>query len=244
MMNELSYLVNEVYPCLQGEGASLGRPSVLVRFQICNLRCTWCDTPYTHTYRSDPDPTNPQRQLFSRMSLADLSSKIRSYHQVSHVILSGGEPTLQNLLPLAKELSSTHTFEVETNGTQIPHQKFSDFTEKDYELFQWNVSPKGAIAGESLVETALAHWASLSTRHQKVFFKFVVRRAKMETDVDEVLSICRRFSISANRVYLMAEGTTVESQLSNEWLHDACLTHGFHYTPRLHVLLFGPKRGV
>jgi organic radical activating enzyme len=65
-----SFLINEIYPCLQGEGINLGKPSLLVRFQICNLRCVWCDTPYTHTFKSDPlnktEPNGKQKYIRKR----------------------------------------------------------------------------------------------------------------------------------------------------------------------------------
>ena len=100
-----SFLINEIYPCLQGEGIHLGVPSLLLRFQICNLRCSWCDTPYTHTHKSDPvekeNIHGPQN--FSRISLSNLISKIQSFPQ-KHLILTGGEPTLQNLGLLMREL--------------------------------------------------------------------------------------------------------------------------------------------
>jgi 7-carboxy-7-deazaguanine synthase len=243
-----SYLVNEVYPCLQGEGASLGRPSILVRFQICNLRCTWCDTPYTHTFRSDPlEPGRPEAgQAFQRLSVEELVARIRPHAPVRHLILTGGEPTLQNPVPLMDALGEGHTAEVETNGTRIPHRAHAGFAESDYGRFQWNVSPKGANAGETWDDEALRFWADLARTHPLVYFKFVVRSADglFEADLAEAVSFVERFGAPRERVYLMAEGTTQESQLGRTRLHDACLALGFLYTPRLHVILFGPRRGV
>jgi 7-carboxy-7-deazaguanine synthase len=245
-----SYLVNEVYPCLQGEGPSLGRPSVLVRFQICNLRCSWCDTPYTHTFKSDPvDPSDAaQGQAFQRVSADVLASNLREYSPVRHLILTGGEPTLQNPMPLMSALGDSYTAEVETNGTRIVHKAHAAFTEADYARFQWNVSPKGRNAGETWNEDALHFWASLAAKQENVFFKFVVRGAHAGPDLNEVKRFVSDFLQPAgadrSRVFLMPEGTTQESQLGQTALHDICLAEGFRYTPRLHVLLFGPRRGV
>ena len=126
----ISFLVNEIHPCLQGEGPNIGCASLLVRFHICNLRCSWCDTPYTHTFKSDK---------FTRVSASDLVKQINSF-QMFHIIFTGGEPTLQNIGILArmlKEISEEYTFEVESNGTRIPHKQVKGFLESDYNLMQY-----------------------------------------------------------------------------------------------------------
>ncbi|WP_161597779.1 7-carboxy-7-deazaguanine synthase QueE [Fluviispira multicolorata] len=241
----MSFLVNEIYPCLQGEGVNTGIPSLLVRFHICNLRCTWCDTPYTHTLKSDPvDKNSPNgKQKFFRLSLDNLIEKITEFPQ-KHLILSGGEPTLHNLGLLMRTLGTEYTAEVESNGTRIPHKQIPNFLETDYNLMQWNISPKFSNAGEKLVPEALAHWAALSKIHAHVYFKFVVRKNFLADDMQELIKIVTENKISAQKVLLMPEGTTIESQVENIWLHDECLKHGFRYATRLHVLLFGNLRGV
>jgi 7-carboxy-7-deazaguanine synthase len=239
-----SFLVNEIYPCLQGEGPNLGKSSLLVRFQICNLRCTWCDTPYTHTFRSDPVSEGSSQQKFKRYNVNDLCETIHSFSGAKHLILSGGEPTLHNLALLKLQLGDDFTAEVESNGTRIPHKEHPNFSEADYALFQWNISPKGKNAGEKWVNESLHHWAQLSKDQSNVYFKFVVRKDYQAEDLAEVSLFESQFQPAPGRIYLMSEGTTVESQVGQTWLHDLCLARGYHYSPRLHVLLFGAKRGV
>ncbi len=242
-----SFLINEIYPCLQGEGINLGKPSLLVRFQICNLRCTWCDTPYTHTIKSDPinaeDPAGEQQ--FTRWTLADLCTKIKSFPQ-NHLILSGGEPTLHNLAALMRTLlqDKAYTAEVESNGTRIPHKQLGGFLEEDYRIFQWNISPKFSNAGEKINEEALSHWAKLSLTHEQVYFKFVIRDRFFNEDLKDTLSLINEFKLDSNRVILMPEGTDIPSQIHKQKIHDACLEYNFRYSPRLHILLFGNLRGV
>jgi organic radical activating enzyme len=241
-----SFLVNEIYPCLQGEGTNLGKPAVLLRLQICNLRCTWCDTPYTHTAKSDPidvsDKSSSQR--FKRMALDEIVQEVLKHNSIHHVIISGGEPTLQNFSALLERLASTHSIEVETNGTQIPHLLHGSFEPIHYQMAQWNVSPKGNNAGEKLEDEALAHWAELSRQQANIYFKFVVRKDHSKDDVEEVLALADRYAIAAKNLILMSEGTSVESQLNNTWLEEICLERGWRMTPRLHVLTHGPRRGV
>lgn len=241
------YLINEIYPCLQGEGINLGKPSLLVRLQICNLRCVWCDTPYTHTMKSDAiDKNNPKGpQKFFKLSLEELVQKIEG-DSYRHIILTGGEPTLQNIGLLMRELhkKGAYTFEVESNGTKVPHEDVAGFLPSDYNLAQWNISPKFSNAQETLVDHALAHWAHLSAHKNQVYFKFVVREKFLSMDMEQILQIVEKYKIQNNNVVLMPEGTDINSQIKNIWLHDTCLKYGFRYTPRLHILLFGNMRGV
>lgn len=230
------FFVNEIYPCLQGEGIHLGRPSLLVRFQICNLRCSWCDTEYTHTAKSDSSAV--------RYTLTELCEKIQSYANFQHLILSGGEPTLQNIALVMKALGPSYTAEVESNGTQIPHLKFTDFSLADYDLMQWNISPKFENANVQIEPEALAHWAHLSQQKENVFFKFVIRKAEHAIDLAKTLELIEQYRIPKQKVLLMPEGVCLDSQVENIWLHDICLQQGLRYSPRLHVILFGNRRGV
>lgn len=246
MNSEFSYLLNEIYPCLQGEGINLGKPSVLVRLQICNLRCSWCDTPYTHTFKSDPvnSLSGNDEQKFRRLTIDNLLSEVSKFRKISHIIVSGGEPTLQNLSPIFDALSPSHTIEVESNGTQIPHKIHRSFTIEHYNLSQWNISPKGKNAGQTINAEALAHWALMSQTHPKVYFKFVLRKNYASDDVLEVKSLLSTFNIRNDRTILMAEGTSTESQISNQWLEELCIENGWILSPRLHVLTHGAQRGV
>lgn len=244
-MEKMTFLVNEIYPCLQGEGNNLGVPSLLIRFQLCNLRCAWCDTPYTHTFQSDPiDPENPSgKQNFQRFSFEKLLEKIYDHKPLKHLILSGGEPTLQNLgLLMEHLLPQGYTAEVETNGTRIPHKQIKGFWESHYSQMQWNISPKFENAGEAIVPDALQHWSDLAKKQENVFFKFVLRQGFASEDLNSVLEIQKEFEIDSSRIWLMPEGVTRESQMEARWLADLCLQHQFRMTPRLHILLYGEQR--
>ena len=74
--------IAELYSSLQGEGRLAGTPSVFVRTSGCNLRCTWCDTPFTSW-----KPTGTNR------TVGDLVEEILS-HRLKHVVITGGEPLL------------------------------------------------------------------------------------------------------------------------------------------------------
>ena len=80
-------LISEIFHSLQGEGELAGVPSVFVRTAGCNLRCTWCDTPYSSW---SPEGT--------QMGVAEIVAEV-SRHPARHVVLTGGEPMLAPELP-------------------------------------------------------------------------------------------------------------------------------------------------
>ncbi len=96
--------VNEIFHSIQGESTHAGRPCVFVRLTACDLRCSWCDTPYAfHEGR--------------KLSLDEVIAAVEDY-RCSLVELTGGEPLLQkDVYPLmARLLESGKTVLVETGG--------------------------------------------------------------------------------------------------------------------------------
>src|SRR5947207_8912021 len=76
--------VAEIFYSVQGEGKLVGVPSVFVRASGCNLRCTWCDTPYASW-----DPQGEE------MAVADVVTRVKEFG-ASHVVVTGGEPLIMN----------------------------------------------------------------------------------------------------------------------------------------------------
>src|SRR5438105_13011943 len=74
--------IAELFYSIQGEGALVGVPSVFVRTSGCNLRCEWCDTPYT-SWR--PEGTD--------WTLDRIVAEVRA-HPARHVVVTGGEPMI------------------------------------------------------------------------------------------------------------------------------------------------------
>lgn len=103
-----SLWVQEVFATIQGEGPLAGRPAVFVRLGGCNLRCWWCDTDFeSNRWR----PTLAQLAAVIDESHAQLQSNL--------IVLTGGEPLRQNIIPLLRYLLVERQFEVqiETAGT-------------------------------------------------------------------------------------------------------------------------------
>lgn len=103
-----SYRISEIYRAIQGEGWHSGLPCTLVRLQGCNLRCEFCDTPYAQ------DPEGGKNAM-----LGQLVRSIEEIHRKGDIVLiTGGEPALQYLIPLAQALKDLGPVHLETNGTQ------------------------------------------------------------------------------------------------------------------------------
>jgi 7-carboxy-7-deazaguanine synthase len=100
--------VNEIFFTIQGEGPDAGRPAIFVRLAKCNLRCFFCDTEFE---------TGVNAPL---QAVVDDVLKQACHHSCNLVVITGGEPLLQNIVPLVKRLNSfAISCSVETAGTVI-----------------------------------------------------------------------------------------------------------------------------
>lgn len=231
----------EIFASLQGEGPSLGRPCAFVRLSRCNLACQWCDTAYTWRFTGDNRPHRDQR-AFERQSNqialdeADVAARIMALGQ-DRLVVTGGEPLLQGAA-LARMIAMLHgvSVEVETNGTVAPHPDLDPL------VTQYNVSPKLKHSGNPVdlaqVPERLAAWSA----EPKANFKFVVTSPD---DVAEVVGLQQTYAIAPHRIRLMPEGTTSSKiRERSTWLAQLALDHGFGFSDRLHIHLYGDTRGT
>jgi 7-carboxy-7-deazaguanine synthase len=105
------YLIKEMFgPTLQGEGAHAGAPCVFLRFAVCNLACTWCDTDFA--------PTGARRLAAAEIALRLVEL---DRHGSRRVVVTGGEPTLQWDAELADAIRAAgFQIHMESNGTRAP----------------------------------------------------------------------------------------------------------------------------
>lgn len=101
--------VQEIFATIQGEGPYAGRPAIFVRTWGCNLRCWFCDTDF-----------ESKRELFAASALLKRVLEERDAHapKCNLVVLTGGEPLRQNILPhIAALTQEGFTVQIETAGT-------------------------------------------------------------------------------------------------------------------------------
>jgi organic radical activating enzyme len=240
----------EIFFTVQGEGKSIGRPSVFVRLSLCNLYCYWCDTDFTWNwvgtkFQHQKDGL-PGYEKFSKdaymVTLPDeeIIRVIQSY-PCDNLVFTGGEPLAQqkeltSLLTSLKSANRAYHFEIETNGTIIPSE------EVDRNLDQYNVSVKLANSRVTERERIKPEAIRFFARSAKSNFKFVI---DLQSDLDEVLAIVREFEIEKRKVYLMPQGINAAAlKEKQQWLVEKCKELGFNYTDRIHIHIYGDKRGV
>jgi organic radical activating enzyme len=96
--------INEIFYSIQGEGKYVGIAAVFVRFAGCNANCKWCDSKYARKTNFQLTP----KQIFTR---------VKKY-PAKDIVITGGEPTRQNLHPLFKLLKKNNfRIHLETNGS-------------------------------------------------------------------------------------------------------------------------------
>ena len=216
--------VAEVFYSIQGEGVTAGLPAVFVRLQGCTVGCVWCDTKYSWDAEAG--------------RAVDLDALVReaSTYPCRRVVVTGGEP-LESLLfaPLLRALARCgFAIEVETSGTLAPPAGLDS-------SIQWNVSLKlgaSGVADATRIRPAVIR--DLLSR--ETWWKFVVTD---ERDVAEVLSLAERFALPRSRILLQPEAIRREELIERgAWVVEMCTRHGFRFSPRLHIMLWGARRGV
>jgi 7-carboxy-7-deazaguanine synthase len=234
---EGTLVVSEIFgPTFQGEGPSLGRRCVFLRLGACNLHCRWCDTPYTWDWTGRNGQAYDPRRELQRLdtlavwqSLSDLGSDT--------LVISGGEPMLQqaSLAPLLERARDAGWWvEIETAGTVVPRVS----TEACASRF--NVSPKLGNSGNTREERYKPAVLDALQRSGKAAWKFVVQEV---ADLDEIALLVDRHSLSP--IYVMPEGIQPAAIAARgQMLADAVLVRGWNLTTRLHILLYGNRRGI
>ncbi len=225
--------VAEIFRSLQGEGLFAGTTSLFLRTTGCNLRCWFCDTPYTSW---EPEGhQRPWKDVLEEL-LAD---------DCQHVVITGGEPLLQpNLVPLTHELQAAgRIITIETAGT-VYRPVAADLM---------SISPK--LSNSQPPVERSARWAArhASQRCKRPVLhrliaeypaqlKFVIDQPADITELEEFLDAPP--PLPRDSVWVMPQArTNAEIIAKSGWLIETAETHGFRYSSRLHIEMFGNVRG-
>jgi 7-carboxy-7-deazaguanine synthase len=226
--------ISEVFDTIQGEGVLTGIPSLFIRTSGCNLRCVWCDTPYTSWSPEGADWT-----------IAEIMDWVQRFPQYAHVVVTGGEPMIQ---PEIVEL----TFALEEAGKHITIET-AGTVYQPVRCQLMSISPK--LANSVPMEREEGKW---SGQHDRLRIQNEVLRRLVreydhqvkyvvcsEGDLEEIRGLNAAMGVSADKVLMMPEGVDagVLGQRA-EWLVDVCKAEGWRFCPRLHVMIYGNRRGV
>ena len=236
--------ISETFLSIQGEGKLTGVPSFFIRLSGCNLRCAWCDTPYASW-----KPDGEQRSITSLVEEA-IASK------AGHVVVTGGEPLIfervDDLLASLRDAGLHIT--IETAGTVFRDVAFdllsispklsnsdpiNDARDPDG---KWLKLHQARRINLPVLQALINSATGTDTSARNLQLKFVVSSRQDIQEVESLLSQLHGWN--QDDVLLMPEGVAVPSVQQRAWIVSECLTHGWRYCSRLHIELFGNKRGT
>lgn len=232
--------VSEIFHSVQGEGELLGVPSVFVRTSGCNLRCGWCDTPYA-SWRPEGE----------ELSVDEVLAKVDAFPAGGsrHVVLTGGEPMVaKDVHGLAERLrAGGRHLTIETAGTIPPGGIACDLASISPKLSSSTPAP-GTIAegwrerheATRLQPDVLRAWLDAYPYQ----LKFVLSGKEDLAEIEDLLGRIGR-PIPPHKVLLMPEGINADVLRERSLaLVEVCRQRGYRLCPRLHVELFGNRRGT
>ena len=226
--------IAEIYKSTQGEGFLTGTESTFVRTSGCNLRCWFCDTPYTSWNPEGDD-----------LSVDEIVQEISQF-ACDHVVITGGEPMLfAELIPLCEDIKRLgRHITIETAGTlYLPvlcdlmsiSPKLSNSTPSQKQAGRWRERHDQTRHAPDVIQRLTAEF--------DYQLKFVIDE---RDDCDEVRLYLKQFpNIENGRVMLMPQGSNGD-QLAEVgvWLEDYCRSNEWQYCPRKQIEWFGVVRGT
>lgn len=245
--------VSEIFYSLQGEGEFIGTPSVFLRLGGCNLRCSGFGNQYTGSTIIGCDSIYAANAKFSKEwkfyeNAQELIFEIQSLSDVNFdIVITGGEPTLQFGNPILLEtiehfLQKGHRISVESNGSV--DFRFDEVLKELYFTLSVKLSNSGEPIDRRIKPSVIQN---IIDNAKNVVFKFVLN-AKMCEDgsaISEIKDLLSKLNLKNNRIYLMPQGVSVEELDKNiQKIYPLCLQEGFCLSDRIHIRIWGDKRGV
>ena len=180
------------------------------------------------------------------MSIEEILKKILEWN-CNHIVLTGGEPMIApDLAKLANALKKQEKhITIETAGTIFPNGIPCDLA---------SLSPKLSNSAPSLERDPA--WAKKheATRLQPEVISEWIRKypfqlkfvVSSENDLVEIKSLLLNLPpVPFHQMLLMPEGVDTQTLAARSpWLVEICKREGFRFCPRLHIDLFGHKRGT
>lgn len=214
------YKINELFQTIQGEGAFTGQPSIFIRLQGCPVGCSWCDTK--HTWEIDPelvisstDLLNKKQESehWSQLSADEMAKLfIEQGYSAKHIVITGGEPCMVNLIPLCETFESLgYSCQIETSGT------FEIQTTKNCWV---TVSPKVNMKGG---------YAILDSAMQRA--NEIKHPVATEQHVDDLKTLLKTHAITDKPIYLQPIS---QKQRATELAIQTCIDNNWRLSIQVH----------
>ena len=212
---EDSLLVSEIFYSLQGESTLAGKPCLFIRLSGCDLRCSWCDTPYALSGGTE-------------MSLEQIMRQVEKC-PARLVELTGGEPLMQeNTLILAEKLlESGHEVMLETGG----HRSISH-VDKRVKIIYDIKCPGSGMSGRN-------KWENLVLLKTGDEIKFVI---SSEDDYKWAVDVINKYSLGGRQEILFSPVSgRIDARELAGWILRDCLPVRLQL--QLHRILWDDERG-
>jgi len=215
--------VIEAFQSYQGEGISIGKRVLILRFKLCNRRCKFgnsdeCDTALKMRISMEFD-----------ISLEEIQNQVDNLKL--GLLITGGEPSFSHNLNQTIELVNkinAHFYDIETNGFQLINliEKIQEDKNVHYML-----SPKIFSAPDYEFYTDLI---SKIVYNNKVYIKLVYEDRPL---IRKFLNYLQTINFDNQRIYLMPEGKTKEEILSHApEVFDAAEEYKVNFSSREHII--------
>lgn len=237
--------VSEVFYSVQGEGKTVGVPSVFVRLGGCNLMCGGMGTQFDGELHNGAEWRCDTVEVWMNAQAKEVheilpDDCVEAIKNGAHIILTGGEPTMQqgaleNFIKYIKHnINANAYFEVETNGTIMPNEYMFE------QIHLWNCSPKLGNSGMDSSMT-LKPEVIQALNKKNTIFKFVVNGEKEWQEIQrDYIPI-----VDKEKVYLMPAGENQELlNKTKERVVELAKKNYLNFTTRLHIEIWNKKTGV
>ena len=216
--------ISETFSSLQGEGPDAGVPALFIRLTGCNVRCSFCDTAYAFS---------------NGMELAngELIDIIRNYKKGKLVVVTGGEPLIQQeaLGGIINSLDREYRFAVETNGT-LPRPLW-------WRKVIWDVDCKCPSSGVFKFDK---EWLAIG---QKNRLKFVVSNEADLEFTKACIERARQWELCPQLIIspMTPNSLAYDIVQNRRWMQKVwtfCVENNVRYSLQLHKVVFGSKAGI
>jgi 7-carboxy-7-deazaguanine synthase len=190
--------INEIYTSIQGESTHAGRPCTFVRLTACDLRCSWCDTPYAFTGGR-------------KMSIDEVVAEVDRLG-CPVVEITGGEPLLQQDAPglMARLLAGGRTVLLETGG----HISLEPVPSAVVKIVDVKCPGSG--------EASRHHWPNMDALEPHDEVKFVI---KDRIDYEYARDVTTRFDLAGRCAAVLFSPVhgVLDPKTLSAWILDDCL---------------------